>query len=115
MDNFQLNNESTCLNKNIVVANIDEKSPQITPNNEEQIKKEKKSKKSKKPRCFVCNKKTGLIPYKCRCGEDKLFCAKHRYPEQHACTYDWKNHAKENIMKQNPKIVADKFGGNRIN
>ncbi len=112
MDNFQINNESTCLNKNLVITNIDEKSPITTQsNNVEQIKK---SKKSKKPRCVVCNKKTGLVPYTCRCGEDKLFCAKHRYPEQHACTYDWKNHAKENIMKQNPKIVADKFGGNRI-
>lgn len=44
----------------------------------------KKKKKSNFVRCFFCNKKINLLPFKCRrCGE--LFCGSHRLPEQHNC------------------------------
>ncbi|GJR77105.1 zinc finger A20 and AN1 domain-containing stress-associated protein 1-like protein [Tanacetum coccineum] len=32
-------------------------------------------------RCFDCNKKVGVMGFKCRCGE--TFCGMHRYPEEH--------------------------------
>lgn len=38
-------------------------------------------------RCAVCNRKTGLLGFECRCGLN--LCAAHRVPDQHACTYDF--------------------------
>ena len=49
-----------------------------------------------KQRCFNCNKKLGLLPYDCKCGN--LFCIKCRYPEIHKCNYDFKN--KDNLKKK---------------
>jgi len=46
----------------------------------------KSQKKTKK--CIVCKKKLQLTDHKCRCGI--IFCIKHRLPEQHNCTYDFK-------------------------
>ena len=52
-------------------------------------KKDKKDKKTKKQKkCIICNKKLSLTDQKCRCGI--IFCSRHRLPEQHNCTYDFK-------------------------
>ena len=67
----------------------------------------KKSKKNKKKRCFKCNKKLGLIPFDCKCGN--FFCSKCRHPESHECTYDFRAQAKEQILKQNPVIKFNKI------
>ena len=75
----------------------------------------KKQKKQKKNRCYVCNKKTGLLPFTCKCNKEKLFCSKHRIPEEHNCTFDWKKETREKLEKENPQVIADKFGGNKIN
>ena len=66
-----------------------------------------KKKKSKKKRCSNCNKKLGLLPFNCKCGN--LFCSTCRHPESHACTYDFIAHAKEQILKQNPVIKFNKI------
>lgn len=42
----------------------------------------------KKDRCAVCKKKLGLCSIECRCR--LKFCATHRYPEAHQCTFDFK-------------------------
>ena len=63
-------------------------------------------------RCDVCNKKvlTVMIPnLKC----EKLHCLKHRFPEDHKCTYDYKSEEIEKLKKNLPLIVADKVP-NRI-
>ncbi|KAI9161067.1 hypothetical protein LWI28_014116 [Acer negundo] len=60
-----------------------------------------------KSRCNKCNKKVGLIGFKCRCGD--LFCGKHRYATEHSCTFDYKKFDLENLMKQNPLINRDKL------
>ncbi|CAM9468521.1 unnamed protein product [Discosporangium mesarthrocarpum] len=39
-------------------------------------------------RCFTCSKKVGYTGIACRCNY--VFCALHRYPEQHDCTFDFK-------------------------
>ena len=39
-------------------------------------------------RCKNCNREVGLTGFKCRCGN--LFCDRHRLPEDHACTQDFK-------------------------
>ncbi|CAA6660690.1 unnamed protein product [Spirodela intermedia] len=58
-------------------------------------------------RCTSCRKKVGLTGFRCRCGE--TFCSSHRYPEQHACTYDFKTSAREAIARANPVVKADKL------
>ena len=41
-----------------------------------------------KEKCIICKKKLTLTDMKCRCGV-KL-CTKHRLPEQHQCSYNFK-------------------------
>lgn len=55
-----------------------------------------------------CKKKIkSVFPLSCKC---KLyFCKKHKYPETHECTYNYKNTFKEQLNKNNEKIVSDKF------
>lgn len=48
----------------------------------------------KKPRCSSCPQKLGLsTTYQCRC--EGMFCAKHRYPETHACSFDFKTEGRK--------------------
>nr|QYC07281.1 SAP5 [Tamarix hispida] len=58
-------------------------------------------------RCGACRKRVGLTGIKCRCGV--VYCGSHRYPEQHACTFDFKGLGREAIAKANPAIKADKI------
>lgn len=54
-------------------------------------------------RCTQCNKKAGLTAIECKCGNK--YCSKHRYAEEHLCTYDYKeNYRKE--MEKNMKKDA---------
>jgi late competence protein required for DNA uptake (superfamily II DNA/RNA helicase) len=63
--------------------------------------------KKKKNRCFNCNKKLGLIPFDCRCGN--LYCSKCRQAEVHNCTYDYINNGRLILEKENPKLVSKKI------
>merc|ERR1711907_76071 len=69
----------------------------------------KKKKKKKEGRCPVegCKKKIGLTGFECRCG--LLFCAIHRYSDAHACTFDYKALARDQISAANPIVAASKF------
>ena len=57
--------------------------------------------------CAKCNKKLKLTDIKCKCN--KYFCAKHRYSDTHDCTFDYKNHAKQLLEKQNPLVIFQKM------
>ena len=57
-------------------------------------------------RCFVCNKKIGLTGFKCRC--EYMFCASHRYPEKHNCSFDFKTLERQRLARNNPLVQADK-------
>jgi len=60
--------------------------------------------KKTKPVCQFCNKKLKLFEqFKCNC--DNYFCPKHMNRHSHNCTFDMKSHQKEEIEKNNPKIV----------
>ena len=63
--------------------------------------------KKKKARCFECRKKTGMLGFTCRCGE--LFCGAHRHSDQHNCKFDYAEHGKAIIAKNNEAVVADKL------
>ncbi|KAL9416466.1 hypothetical protein AB3S75_039626 [Citrus x aurantiifolia] len=58
-------------------------------------------------RCMTCRRRVGLTGFKCRCGS--VFCGTHRYPEQHACSFDFKEMGKEQIAKANPVVKAEKL------
>lgn len=49
-------------------------------------------------RCSSCSKKVGLTGgLECKCGQ--LFCSKHRYPESHSCSFDFKNAERAQLAK----------------
>lgn len=57
-------------------------------------------------RCWSCNKKVGLLGFKCRC--EYVFCSMHRYSDKHACPFDYKAMQKANLQKANPVIKGAK-------
>jgi hypothetical protein len=59
-------------------------------------------------KCDFCNKKAGVMPFSCRCDFKKL-CPKCRLPEKHNCKFDYKTTGKEEILKANPVVIADKL------
>ena len=48
-----------------------------------------------------------MTKYKCKCGKE--FCIKHRYPEEHNCSYDKTKEHMEKLKKDNPKIIPSKL------
>ncbi|KAG9445085.1 hypothetical protein H6P81_016425 [Aristolochia fimbriata] len=58
-------------------------------------------------RCFTCRKRVGVVGFSCRCGN--TFCGSHRYPEEHACDFDFKTRGRDEIAKANPLVVKDKL------
>ncbi|KAK4714442.1 hypothetical protein R3W88_020349 [Solanum pinnatisectum] len=60
-----------------------------------------------KQRCIACKKKVGLIGFSCRCKE--MFFSVHRYPEEHACTFDYKSAGRVTLAKENPPCRRDKL------
>jgi len=57
-------------------------------------------------RCGTCRKKLTLTYLESRCKV--RFCAAHRMPEEHACTFDFKSHGIACLEKQLTKAVANK-------
>ncbi|KAJ9187153.1 hypothetical protein P3X46_002641 [Hevea brasiliensis] len=60
---------------------------------------------STKNRCTSCNKRLGLTGFNCRCGY--VFCRSHRYPEDHACTIDFKGLGRQLLIK--PDKLQDRI------
>ncbi|KAK7324866.1 hypothetical protein VNO77_28760 [Canavalia gladiata] len=65
------------------------------------------SKPPQQNRCMTCRRRVGLTGFKCRCG--MMLCGTHRYPEQHACEFDFKGMGREQIAKANPVVKAEKL------
>jgi hypothetical protein len=65
-----------------------------------------KNKKNNSNCCFLCKKKTILL-CTCKCGTN--YCIEHRNPESHNCEFDHKNYDREQLAKNNPRIVAEKI------
>lgn len=57
-----------------------------------------------------CKKKINFLSFTCRCGGN--YCVTHRCPEEHKCSFDFKNLATKELAKNNPKVVREKI--NRI-
>eukprot|EP00922_Rhytidocystis_sp_ex-Travisia-forbesii_P036269 GHVS01053805.1.p1 GENE.GHVS01053805.1~~GHVS01053805.1.p1 ORF type:complete len:265 (-),score=51.81 GHVS01053805.1:970-1764(-) len=58
-------------------------------------------------RCWCCQAKIGLLGFTCRCGY--LFCGKHRYADAHDCCFDYKAYDRQNLAKNNNRVVAEKL------
>ncbi|KAL1816639.1 hypothetical protein ACET3Z_019213 [Daucus carota] len=58
-------------------------------------------------RCCSCRKRVGLTGFSCRCGN--LYCADHRYPEKHECSFDYRAAEKDAIRKANPVVKREKL------
>ena len=56
--------------------------------------------------CGKCNKEL-MIHYECKCN--KVFCRKHKFPEDHNCKYNFKKDFEEKLKINNPKIINNKF------
>ncbi|KAK4786383.1 hypothetical protein SAY86_003072 [Trapa natans] len=74
---------------------------------EVQLQRSAASAASQPNRCSTCRRRVGLTGFKCRCG--LVYCGSHRYPEQHACGFDFKGYGREQIAKANPVIKASKL------
>lgn len=61
-------------------------------------------------RCATCNKKTGIVPFECKCGS--TYCAKHRHPEEHSCTFDFKT---EERNKLNEMLTTKNASTKKLN
>lgn len=90
-----------CLPCPVAPATAD--SPTPPPGEEAKVKQVNTS------RCWTCNKKIGLLGFKCKC--DFTFCSEHRYSDQHACSFDYKAQGKQLLTQANPTISPAKLQG----
>jgi hypothetical protein len=103
--------KETILSKKESLQSISPKR-ELKSNLDDKKKKEKKCKKRKKnksKKCKICNKKVGVVLYTCKCNTEYIFCGKHKLPNNHECTFDFKEYYKKQITQNNPKIEFDKF------
>ncbi|XP_070054767.1 zinc finger A20 and AN1 domain-containing stress-associated protein 9-like [Nicotiana tomentosiformis] len=63
--------------------------------------------KTKTERCNSCKKKVGLVGFSCKCGG--IFCRIHWFPEELACTINFKSLGRALLVKENPLCKADKL------
>ena len=57
-------------------------------------------------KCFLCKKKSHIL-FSCKCN--KKFCIKHRYLDEHNCSYNKKKEELDKLKKDNPKIISKKI------
>jgi len=63
-----------------------------------------------KKKCWQCKKKFGTpgnrtLGMECRCGF--LFCQKHRYPDEHNCSFNHKAHYQKKLRHENQQILKN--------
>eukprot|EP01095_Lingulamoeba_sp_RSL-Kostka_P007252 TRINITY_DN2291_c3_g1_i2.p1 TRINITY_DN2291_c3_g1~~TRINITY_DN2291_c3_g1_i2.p1 ORF type:complete len:233 (+),score=39.76 TRINITY_DN2291_c3_g1_i2:246-944(+) len=69
--------------------------------------RKKKTKISNSSRCSTCNKRVGVLGFKCKCSN--TYCANHRYSDQHNCTFDYRTAHYLALKKSNPQLRLDKL------
>ena len=68
---------------------------------------EPKKAPSNRCECSGCKTKLNLADITCKCGA--RFCSKHRYPEDHKCTFDYKAVGQALLTAAMPKVEAAKM------
>ncbi|CXI25240.1 zinc finger protein, putative [Plasmodium berghei] len=107
-DNKNINSDHNT--KNYINHEKNNKIPVSSDNNAEKAvyeKMESSTDGQDKSKCYLCSKNIGLLGIKCRCNY--YFCSLHRYADAHNCTFDYKNYHKQQLIKNNVKVVADKI------
>ena len=51
----------------------------------------------------------GLDGFSCKCDPTFVFCAAHRLPHAHNCSFDRRQEQQSLVKKQNPKLIPSKF------
>jgi hypothetical protein len=64
-----------------------------------------KSSRSLNSKCINCNKKS-LMMFPCKCPKE--VCLKCLAPENHACTFNYKESWSEQLKNNNPKVDSEK-------
>eukprot|EP00656_Telonema_subtile_P049231 TRINITY_DN6071_c0_g1_i1.p1 TRINITY_DN6071_c0_g1~~TRINITY_DN6071_c0_g1_i1.p1 ORF type:complete len:146 (+),score=18.70 TRINITY_DN6071_c0_g1_i1:122-559(+) len=62
--------------------------------------------------CGVCKAKLRLTAQACKCGA--YFCEKHRYEDQHNCSFDFQAEGRARLKAQNPRIAASQVVGSYV-
>uniref|UniRef100_A0A6C0DRX6 AN1-type domain-containing protein n=1 Tax=viral metagenome TaxID=1070528 RepID=A0A6C0DRX6_9ZZZZ len=68
---------------------------------------EPKKTPSNRCECSGCKAKLNLADITCKCGA--RYCSKHRYPEDHKCTFDYKAVSQALLTAAMPKVEAAKM------
>ena len=55
----------------------------------------------------ICRKVLKLTDMECKCG--KRFCSVHRLPENHFCSFNFKEEGRKILEKKNPVVAAPKI------
>jgi len=71
-----------------------------------QVEETKAEVKETLSRCKLCERRLGPMQFPCKCGG--CFCARHRVPEDHACTFDHRTLGVKRLADSNPLVVAEK-------
>ncbi len=58
-------------------------------------------------RCFKCHRKIGLTAIRCHC--QYYFCGRHRYAEQHECSFDYRRQGKQQLEAKLEQVTSDKL------
>lgn len=58
-------------------------------------------------RCVECRNKLMLTDFPCKCG--LTHCSKHRLPELHKCTFDFRKNGQEFLSTNLVKVVGTKI------
>lgn len=59
--------------------------------------------------CSECKRRLKITNnYGCRCGN--MYCIRHRFHDQHSCTFDYKAVAIAKLEAQNPKVIGKRIG-----
>jgi predicted nucleic acid binding AN1-type Zn finger protein len=64
---------------------------------------------STKNKCHYCKISVGIMYFKCKCDDTKMFCIKHRYPDFHDCSINALAKSQEKLRKENPIIESTKI------
>ncbi|KAJ6882924.1 hypothetical protein NC651_029256 [Populus alba x Populus x berolinensis] len=91
----------------VVTPSFDDNSPAVVTDETISTTTAVASTSKVKNRCECCNKKVGLLGFKCRC--EKIFCGVHRHAKEHSCSFDFKTLDRHVLAKQNPLVVSDKL------
>lgn len=76
--------------------------------NSPEVKKKKENKTNTTITCLKCNRKLrSLNHFVCDCGS--IYCALHRHPYQHDCSFDYRKMEIDRLVQQNPRIAREKL------